>query len=359
MKVRTDMKILINTPSLSLLGGVANHYWGLKNYWTEDVRYNIVGKRDTTRNGAGKYWLPYDIIKFIVTILVFNPSVVVLNPSIARNALKRDFIFLKLSCLLKKNVVFFFHGFNLDNYKQIEKEAFVKMLNKSSGVIVLANKFKNTLKEDGVSVPIEILTTKVDDRMVEKFDITKRIGTIKNILFLARIEKEKGVYEALDTFSILKRKHSDLCLTIVGSGSVLNDVKNYAFENKIKDVRFTGALSGENLINAFLDADCYLFPSSYGEGMPTSVLEAMAFGLPVFTRKVGGLTDFFEDGKMGFITESLNPQIFADEIEKFIKDEELTKNVSMYNYSYAKKHFYASIVAVNTQNAIKRMLNIS
>lgn len=37
----------------------------------------------------------------------------------------------------------------------------------------------------------------------------------------------------------------------------------------------------------------YLF-LSYTEGMPTVVLEAMIFGLPIFTRKVGGLIDFFE-----------------------------------------------------------------
>ena len=38
--------------------------------------------------------------------------------------------------------------------------------------------------------------------------------------------------------------------------------------------------------------------------MPISVLEAMAYGLPVITRPVGGIRDFFEDGKMGFLTEA-------------------------------------------------------
>lgn len=45
--------------------------------------------------------------------------------------------------------------------------------------------------------------------------------------------------------------------------------------------------------------------------MPTVVLEAMAFGLPVVTRAVGGLCDFFEDGKMGRITNSMNPMDYA------------------------------------------------
>ena len=45
--------------------------------------------------------------------------------------------------------------------------------------------------------------------------------------------------------------------------------------------------------------------------MPTVVLEAMAFGLPILTRNVGGLVDFFKNDKMGFITDSLEPKDFS------------------------------------------------
>ncbi len=65
----------------------------------------------------------------------------------------------------------------------------------------------------------------------------------------------------------------------------------------------------------------YLFPT-YHEGMPGSVLEAMGYGLPVITRTVGGLPDFFEHEKMGFITESLDASVFADFLEQLVKDPE-------------------------------------
>lgn len=38
-----QLKVLFTVPSLSLIGGVANHYSGLKSYWTENVKYNIIG----------------------------------------------------------------------------------------------------------------------------------------------------------------------------------------------------------------------------------------------------------------------------------------------------------------------------
>ena len=89
------MKILINTPRLNgRIAGVLNHYAGLKDYWTENVRYNQIGKKSTTP-GAGLYWIPLDVICFIYKILVFRPDVILLNPSLGKNAVARDLLYLR------------------------------------------------------------------------------------------------------------------------------------------------------------------------------------------------------------------------------------------------------------------------
>ena len=46
----------------------------------------------------------------------------------------------------------------------------------------------------------------------------------------------------------------------------------------------------------------------------------MIFGLPIFTRKVGGLIDFFENGKMGYISSSLDPAVFAEAMKPYIEN---------------------------------------
>ena len=137
-------------------------------------------------------------------------------------------------------------------------------------------------------------------------------------MYSGRIEKAKGVYETVDTFSILKSQYKDLTLTFVGDGSELPMLKQYVENKKIKDVRFTGELRGEDFKKEYINADMYLF-LSYTEGMPTVVLEAMIFGLPIFTRKVGGLIDFFENGKMGYISSSLDPAVFAEAMRILLK----------------------------------------
>ena len=171
-------------------------------------------------------------------------------------------------------------------------------------------------------------------------------------MFLSRVEKAKGVYEVIDTFALLKNRHRDLTLTVVGGGSELDRLERYANEKNVEGVTFMGEKNGSERIKAYKNADLFFFPS-HGEGMPTVVLEAMAFGLPVVTRYVGGLCDFFEDGKMGRITASKDPHEFADMIETFLHDEEHTKQVSLYNHEYALQHFMASKVGVKIEELIK------
>src|SRR5690554_8211066 len=83
--------------------------------------------------------------------------------------------------------------------------------------------------------------------------------------------------------------------------------------------------------------------------MPTSVLEAMAFGLPIISRPVGGLVDFFEEDKMGYLIESLDPKEYADKIVQLLENNQKMKEIGIYVHIYAKKHFMDSKVALDTQ----------
>ena len=344
------MKILINTPYLKLSGGVASHYKGLQPFWNEKVIYNQIGKRNE-KSGNGVYWLPFDIIKFIIKIIFLCPDFVVLNPSLGKSAIKRDFIFLKIARLFGKKVAVFFHGFNTEAIKELNIKYLKDNLNKCKCIFILAKEFADIVKSWGVTVPIHLTTTKVDDRLIDGFDIATKSYNTKNILFLARIEKAKGIYTALDAVKILQSEDKEIKFRVAGCGSELEKARQYAKENSIK-AEFLGNISGNTLINEFKTANIYILPS-HSEGMPTSVLEAMAFGLPVISRPVGGLCDFFENGRMGELIESLNSQEYAAAIERYINDCDILKECSMYNHTYAKKHFLASKVAYSIEQFLK------
>lgn len=346
------MKILINTPDLSLPGGVANHYKGLLPYWSKDVKYNFVGRR---KGIPGFLILFYDYLKFCMLCCFGGYDVVLLNPSLGRTALKRDAVFLKIAKCFGKKTVVFFHGWDKMIASQIDKSprSFVKHFNRANGLLVLANSFKKELQQWGVTAPIWLTTTKVDDTLLKNFSLqTSFERKALKILFLARIETNKGIYVALDAFKSIKSKISFAGLEVVGNGSELTAVKEYCLKNSITSVNFLGQLSGKPLIDAFSNAVIYVLPTFHGEGMPTSVLEAMAFGLPIVSRPVGGLVDFFENDKMGNLVESLEPQDFAEAILSIVQKQNKYNEISHYNHAYAKQHFMASKVVKQLEKII-------
>lgn len=341
------MKILINTPDLSLSGGVANHYHGLRPFWKLKVHYNYIGGR---KKIPGILILPVDYIKFFFICLFGKYDLIVLNPSLGQTALKRDAIFLKIAVFTKKKTVVFWHGWSPDIVERINNNpgGFKQKYQYASMHLVLSGGFKNDLVSWGIESPIKLTTTKVDDRLLANFDIQKKQVEEFTILFLTRVEVYKGIFILLEACKQFLKHDSGIRLVIAGDGSQLEAAKEFANKNNLLNVHFLGNVKGEQLIQAFTSATIYVLPT-YNEGMPTSVLEAMAFGLPVITRPVGGLNDFFEDGKMGYLIESLNPIDFAEKIAYLIENKELMHEMSLNNHSYAKAHFLGSQVAENLE----------
>lgn len=345
-------EILINTPPIYKGGGVSNHYKGLKKYWNKDVHYNYIG---------GRYYIPgviifmFDLLKFVFKCLVYNPKLVVLNPSLRKNAIKRDGVFLKIAKFLNCKVIVFFHGWDKQLEKKISKtpQTFLDTFNKADAILVLASAFRDKLKSWGITTPVYLTTTKVNDDLINNFEIAGKKFN-KNILFLSRVEIEKGIFTTLKAFQKVKKIFPDAILTVAGTGTALEEAKEKVKSKGIKDVKFTGYITGEDLIKEFANANLYILPT-HGEGMPTSVLEAMAFGLPIITRPVGGMVDFFENEKMGIMLDSLDPSDYGYYAITLLEDKNKLESISHYNHKYAKKNFLASKKALELENIFSKV----
>jgi len=78
--------------------------------------------------------------------------------------------------------------------------------------------------------------------------------------------------------------------------------------------------------------------------------------LPVITTRVGGIPDFFEDGKMGLFLDNREPEHIAEKIRYLLDRPELMEQMSKYNFEYAKEHFYASKVAKRLEKIISSVI---
>jgi glycosyltransferase involved in cell wall biosynthesis len=82
----------------------------------------------------------------------------------------------------------------------------------------------------------------------------------------------------------------------------------------------------------------------------------MAYGLPVVRPDVGGLRDLFEDGTMGFITESLDPEVLASLLSRLIRNPDLCSKISLFNRTYARDQFTGPQVAARLEGVYRLVL---
>ena len=335
------LKILLNTIPVTSPGGVADHFLGLRDKFQNEVIYNYIGGKSRNKFFALNQMADY--IKFAMKILSNRPDLIHLNPSLNKKAIIRDALFLLIAKLFNKKIIVFWHGWKISDERLITinySRLFKFVYNMANAHIVLCTDFKSRLIAWGINTRIYLETTKVDDDLLLNFNIySKKYNN--TILFLARVEKNKGIYLTIDAVN----KIPDCSLVVAGTGSELTKAIQYVKDRNINRIKFVGYVSCNEKIDTLMKASIFVLPTWHGEGMPTSVLEAMAFGLPVITRPVGGLKDFFENDKMGYITKSKNPEIIAELINDLIKNKEKMRKIGQYNHEYAKKYFLASKVA--------------
>jgi glycosyltransferase involved in cell wall biosynthesis len=252
----------------------------------------------------------------------------------------------------------FFHGWNksyerkIDETRGYENHPIVRF-KKSVAFIVLAKEFKAKLESWGFSQPIYLGKTVVDPILLEGYNWNgqKFRGIPEfSFLFLARVEKAKGILEAIDLFAGVQALNPTrkLTLRIGGDGTFLSEAKKYVSDKKISNVEFLGHVEGNDKRKVLETSHFFLFPS-HGEGMPLSVLEALAFGLPCLVTPVGGLKDFFQDQKMGLLMNSHRINDSVGALHQMINNTDLLEGISAFNYDFARKNFLASNIAKELQ----------
>jgi glycosyltransferase involved in cell wall biosynthesis len=157
---------------------------------------------------------------------------------------------------------------------------------------------------------------------------------IIKILYLAHCMREKGLFDALDGVALanaeLSRRNSPNRFHLTVAGEFVSPEEQDEFQSRIvqKDlqwefdgvakscVTYIGFVSGERKRRAFIESDCFCFPTYYrAESFPLVALEAMAFGLPVVTTRWRSLPEMFPMNYPGLVSIQRPDEIAAALIE--------------------------------------------
>jgi glycosyltransferase involved in cell wall biosynthesis len=218
---------------------------------------------------------------------------------------------------------------------------FLKTYGRAELCIVLGTVFKEKLLRLGYKNRILIETNCFDDTYL-KNDIpekNRKLDYPVRLLFLSRIIKQKGIYIAIDTLNLLKQGGYNVELLVAGDGKELKSTMKNVVDRNLVNIIFIGNVSGMEKHNLLKRSHIIIFPSSYAEGLPITILEGMAYGLPIVARSVGGIPDIIKDGENGYLTDSVNPIDYAKIIERLINDYQKYKEISFNNTLKANSTF--------------------
>jgi len=350
-------RVLITVPRLDLPGGVANYYRTLRPHLDAGKTYFEIGARRGDAGGragwgAGIRRLLADYWHFHRELSRRAVDIVHINPSLDMRSILRDGLFLLIAKAHRRTVLVFFRGWDPGCEAAIRARyarLFRIVYGRADALIVLAEQFRDSLRALGLKAPISLETTVVMDSAFDGELPTVRGNSIApeacEVLYLSRLDHDKGMVEAIEAVLELQKKFPTVTLAIAGDGPERSVGEALVRSRESEGIRFEGHLDDDARTRAFRRADIFLFPTSFGEGMPNALLEAMAFGLPVVTRAVGGIRDFFENGRMGFVTESRDPSVFAGFLSRLVRDPALRVSIGRYNREYARRRFAASVVA--------------
>jgi glycosyltransferase involved in cell wall biosynthesis len=138
---------------------------------------------------------------------------------------------------------------------------------------------------------------------VARFDIPAGV----HLLYVGRVSKEKNLALLGEAFRKVHALYPDTHLVIVGDGPYREEL-----QRRLQDLpcSFTGALAGDDLVQAYVSADLFLFPSTT-DTFGNVVLEAQACGLPVVVSDQGGPMENMLPGRTGLVAPGNDAEAFA------------------------------------------------
>lgn len=143
----------------------------------------------------------------------------------------------------------------------------------------------------------------------------------KLIGIVARLSRVKDHKNLLDAHSAIIKIIPEARLMIIGDGELRVELENYSEAKGLKNhVIFLGTRSDIPELLKILDV---FVLCSTSEGLPVTILEAMAAGLPIVATNVGGNPEVIVDNHSGFLVPAKNPQKLAETIISILNDETL------------------------------------
>ena len=289
-------RVLMVGPDRSLCGGVVSVING---YFEAGIQQHVSIRYLGT--GVGKN-LFSKCFAFLVALIKYrydlkSCDVVHFHVS-ARGSFRRKALMARIARKRGKRIILHEHSGEFARDFEAKGPAYQHDVRKAFGladkVLVLSEEWRNYFAEN----VCDLSKIVVLHNAVTIPDTPCSPGSQKNILFLGRLDENKSPDLLLRAAKDLVALFPEMKLYFAGDGDV-EQFRGLASDlGVLENCKFCGWISGDEKDRLFSEAALLCLPSKH-EGMPMSIIEAMARGIPVIATPVGGIPELIEDGVEG------------------------------------------------------------
>jgi len=224
------------------------------------------------------------------------------------------------------------HGSDIFSYngtiiRQIKK--FV--VNNCKNLTVVSNSMKAEIIKMGCTSQVNVLPMGTD--LTKRFVPDNKLQKPKQIVFIGRLIRQKGVNYLLDAFSKVVEVHPDATLQIIGHGPELESLKVQAkYLGIAKYIKFTGGVVHDEISTYLQSSSIAVFPycrNKQGgeEGFGLVIVEALGCGCAVIASRQAAIMEIIKDRQTGLLVDEGDPAAISQSILKLLCEPSLRKSL--------------------------------
>ena len=327
------MRILIISPTEKGIGGVARHVQGLTKFLKSDGHeVDVISSENT-------FTIPIRKLK--------NPSFMLSSFLKTKFSKKYDVVHAQniISAFAMKNIsgkkLLAIHGIHHEQIDHlygkiagnVAKDYEERAINWVDAITVSSKEMLDYYSKKGIDtyfLPNALYIDSIPKNSTKKYE--------KQIIYAARLSKEKGILEVLE---VAKKLPDDINLIILGSG--IEEPKVKEISKTQRNIHFLGYQNKENTLSLIRGSDLLIQPSRMEGGLSYTLLESMACGTPIICTFAGGAKDSLSHMKTAYIIEPENSDNLLSAIKFLMNNPEKRKELADNALEEIKKHDWSVI----------------
>lgn len=332
------IRILMCSSSLKVKGGmvsVVKNYLGYRDWGNVKIKY--VPTHIETNKLMLIIYFAWAYIHIITMAILGKIDIAHLHVAERGSFYRKAFLLQTLKKFGIK-VILHHHGAEFELFYSSlpeKRKAYVrKILGMADLNIVLSQRLVSMITNKAFNAKVEVLYNAVNVPQKNPYQLEAN-----NVLFLGRLGQRKGSYDLLEA---IRRLDSDLPQDVkfylCGDGDVngvKERVKSMGISHRIAHIGWTDGKQKDS----FMTQSMVNVLPSYNEGLPMTILETMAHGIPNISTSIASIPEVLHDGENGFLIVPGDIESLCARLLQLATDADLRKKFSQESYSLIKNSF--------------------